>query len=136
MPNRHRTSEELEFNKIVGTNIKFLRIKKNLNQTKVGQAIGTTYQQIQKYEHGTNAVSSIKLKKIAKKFNVSIDVLTDPMMIAKYKGFTEDGKIYSKDSFDMPIKITQIKLKNKEDHISDAYINEDKKFYKNEHNQN
>lgn len=43
-----------------------------------------------------------------------MDVLTDPMMIAKYKGFTEDGKIYSVDSFNMPIKITQIKLKNNE----------------------
>ena len=111
MPNRHRTSEELEFNKTVGTNIKFLRKKENLNQTKIASAIGTTYQQIQKYEHGTNGVSSIKLKKIAKKFNVSMDVLTDPMMIAKYEGF-------------------------KEEHITDAYINEDIKLYTNEHNKN
>ena len=90
MPNRHRTSEELEFNRTVGANIKFLRRKKNLNQTKVGQAIGTTYQQIQKYEHGSNGVSSIKLKLIAKKFNVSMDVLTDPMMVAKYEGFNNE----------------------------------------------
>ena len=90
MPNRHRTSEELEFNKTVGTNIKFLRKKENLNQTKIASAIGTTYQQIQKYEHGTNGVSSIKLKKIAKKFNVSMDVLTDPMMVAKYEGFNNE----------------------------------------------
>ena len=90
MPNRHRTTEELEFNRTVGANIKFLRKKRNLNQSKVGQAIGTTYQQIQKYEHGSNGVSSIKLKKIDKKFNVSMDVLADPMMIAKYEGFNNE----------------------------------------------
>jgi transcriptional regulator with XRE-family HTH domain len=84
MSNRHRSNEELEFNKTVGANIKFLRKRKKLNQTKVGQAIGTTFQQIQKYEKGSNGISSIKLKLIADKFNVSMDVLADPMMIPKY----------------------------------------------------
>ena len=90
MPNRHRTSEELEFNRTVGANIKFLRKKRNLNQSKVGQVIGTTFQQIQKYEKGANGISSIKLKLIANKFNVSMDVLADPMMIAKYEGFNNE----------------------------------------------
>ena len=90
MPNRHRTSEELEFNAAVGRNIKFLRKKRNLNQSKVGQAIGTTVQQIQKYEKGSNGVSSNKLKLLANKFNVSMDVLADPMMIAKYEGFSNE----------------------------------------------
>jgi transcriptional regulator with XRE-family HTH domain len=90
MPNRHRTSEELEFNAAVGRNIKFLRKKRNLNQSKVGQAIGTTFQQIQKYEKGSNGVSSNKLKLLANKFNVSMDVLADPMMIAKYEGFSNE----------------------------------------------
>ena len=92
MPNRHRTSEELEFNAAVGRNIKFLRKKRNLNQSKVGQAIGTTFQQIQKYEKGSNGVSSNKLKLLANKFNVSMDVLADPMMIAKYEGFNNEHK--------------------------------------------
>ena len=90
MPNRHRTSEELNFNATVGKNIRFLRKKRNLNQTKVGQAIGTTFQQIQKYEKGSNGVSSNKLKLLANKFNVSMDVLADPMMIAKYEGFSNE----------------------------------------------
>ena len=88
MPNRHRTTEELEFNKTVGANIKFLRKKRNLNQTRVANVIGTTFQQIQKYEKGSNGVSSNKLKLLADKFNVSMDVLADPKMIAKYEGFT------------------------------------------------
>ena len=110
MPNRHRTTEEIAFNRTVGANIKYLRKRRNLNQSKVGQAIGTTFQQIQKYEKGTNGVSGNKLKLLAAKFNVSMDVLTDPMMVAKYEGF-------------------------KEEHVTDAYINEDKKLYQNEHNQ-
>tara|TARA_R110002020_G_scaffold2067_2_gene9485 strand:+ start:494 stop:778 length:285 start_codon:yes stop_codon:yes gene_type:complete len=89
MPNKHRTAEELAFNATVGRNIKYLRKSKNLNQTKVATAIGTSFQQIQKYEKGKNGCSGIKLKLIANKFNVSMDVLVDPMMIAKYEGFKD-----------------------------------------------
>jgi transcriptional regulator with XRE-family HTH domain len=90
MPNRHRTSEELEFNATVGRNIRFLRKKKNLNQTRLANVIGTSFQQIQKYEKGSNGVSSIKLKLLAKKLNVSMDVLADPMMIATYEGLNNE----------------------------------------------
>ena len=92
MPNRHRTVEELTFNATVGRNIKFLRKRRNLNQSKVAATIGTTFQQVQKYEKGANGCSAIKLSLIANKFNVSMDVLADPMMIAKYEGLNEYNK--------------------------------------------
>ena len=90
MPNRHRTNEELAVNKVIGQNLKYLRKVNDLNQTKVGNAIGVTFQQIQKYEKGKNGVSSYRLKQLADKFKVSLDVLLDPNMITKYRGFTGD----------------------------------------------
>ena len=88
MPNRHRTDEELAVNKVVGQNIKYLRKVHYLNQTKVGNAIGVTFQQIQKYEKGKNGLSALRLKQLADKFKVSLDVLIDPNMITKHRGFT------------------------------------------------
>ena len=90
MPNRHRTNEELAVNKTVGQNLKYLRKVNELNQTKVGNAIGVTFQQIQKYEKGKNGVSSYRLKQLADKFKVSLDVLLDPNMISLHRGFTGD----------------------------------------------
>ena len=90
MSNRHRTNEELTVNRIVGQNIKYLRKLHYLNQTKVGEAIGVTFQQIQKYEKGMNGLSALRLKQLADKFKVSLDVLVDPNMITKHRGFTGD----------------------------------------------
>ena len=90
MSNRHRTNEELAINTVVGQNLKYLRKVHNLNQTKVGNAIGVTFQQIQKYEKGKNGLSALRLKQLADKFKVSLDVLVDPSMITKHRGFTGD----------------------------------------------
>ena len=90
MSNRHRTNEELAINTVVGQNLKYLRKVNDLNQTKVGNAIGVTFQQIQKYEKGMNGLSALRLKQLADKFKVSLDVLVDPNMITKHRGFTGD----------------------------------------------
>ena len=88
MPNRHRTNEELAINTVVGQNLKYLRKVNDLNQTKVGNAIGVTFQQIQKYEKGMNGLSALRLKQLADKFKVSLDILVDPKMITSHRGFT------------------------------------------------
>ena len=65
MPNKHRTDEELAINRIVGQNLKYLRKLNNLNQTKVGNALKVSFQQIQKYEKGTNRIGASRLQHIA-----------------------------------------------------------------------
>ncbi len=42
----------------VGQQIAFARKAKRLSQTQLGDAIGVTFQQVQKYERGTNRVSA------------------------------------------------------------------------------
>ena len=90
MPNKHRTDEELTINRIVGQNLKYLRKLNNLNQTKVGNALKVSFQQIQKYEKGMNGLSALRLKQLADKFKVSLDVLIDPNMISLHRGFSPD----------------------------------------------
>jgi transcriptional regulator with XRE-family HTH domain len=90
MSNQGKRPDEIEFNTVVGKNIRYLRKSKKLTQTDVGQAIGVSFQQVQKYENGQNGLHSFSLYKIAHKvFNISMDVLADPQMIVKHKGFSE-----------------------------------------------
>jgi transcriptional regulator with XRE-family HTH domain len=43
---------------IVGDNIRVHRLARGMSQTALGKAIGVTFQQVQKYEKGTNRVGS------------------------------------------------------------------------------
>ena len=56
MSNQGKRPDEVEFNTIVGKNIRYLRKSKKLTQTKVADAIGVSFQQVQKYEKGVNRV--------------------------------------------------------------------------------
>ena len=49
------------------------RLSLGLTQTKVAQAINVTFQQIQKYEKGTNGVSSIRLLQLSNYLKVPIN---------------------------------------------------------------
>ena len=56
----------------VGARIKNLRLRNRLSQTRLGEQIGVTFQQIQKYESGTNRVSAGRLAQLANFFVVPI----------------------------------------------------------------
>jgi transcriptional regulator with XRE-family HTH domain len=56
----------------VGKRVREHRKSLGLSQTKLGDSIGLTFQQIQKYERGTNRVSASKLWAIANLFDVPI----------------------------------------------------------------
>jgi transcriptional regulator with XRE-family HTH domain len=63
---------ENNFNKHLGSKLKLRRLALGLTQTKVAKAINVTFQQIQKYEKGTNGVSSIRLLQLSNYLKVSI----------------------------------------------------------------
>jgi len=64
---------EDNFNKHLGTKLKLRRLALGLTQTKVAKAINVTFQQIQKYEKGTNGVSSIRLLQLANYLKVPVN---------------------------------------------------------------
>jgi transcriptional regulator with XRE-family HTH domain len=51
--------------KQVGLNIRVHRLAKDMTQEDLGEKIGVTFQQVQKYEKGTNRVGSGRLYQIA-----------------------------------------------------------------------
>ena len=64
---------EDNFNKHLGNKLKLRRLALGLRQTKVAKAINVTFQQIQKYEKGTNGVSSIRLLQLSNYLKVPIN---------------------------------------------------------------
>ena len=56
---------EKNFNVHLGKKLRMRRLSLGLTQTKVANAINVTFQQIQKYEKGTNGVSSSRLLQLA-----------------------------------------------------------------------
>ena len=67
---------------MVGANIRFLRIARRLTQTKVSLAIDVTFQQMQKYEAGTNCLNTYRLVQLADFFKVGVQDLVNPDFIA------------------------------------------------------
>jgi transcriptional regulator with XRE-family HTH domain len=66
-----------QVDKVVGQNIRIFRTAKGMSQTELGDAIGVTFQQVQKYESGANRVSSSRLSMIAKTLNTPVSTFFD-----------------------------------------------------------
>ncbi len=66
-----------EIDHLVGQNIRIFRIARGMSQTALGDAIGVTFQQIQKYENGANRMGSSALVKIASALQVPVARLFD-----------------------------------------------------------
>ena len=63
---------EENFNLHLGKKLRMRRLSLGLTQTKVAEAINVTFQQIQKYEKGTNGVSSNRLMQLSNYLKVPI----------------------------------------------------------------
>jgi transcriptional regulator with XRE-family HTH domain len=61
--------------KAIGGRLKLYRQRANLSQTALGKHLGVSFQQVQKYENGTNRVSAASLMKIARFLNIPISDL-------------------------------------------------------------
>ena len=63
---------------ILGARIKTLRKERGLTQTALGERLGITFQQVQKYENGANRVSAIALLKLAEALGVApLELMAD-----------------------------------------------------------
>jgi len=67
----------------VGSRVRFRRHVMGMSQTELGEQIGVTFQQIQKYERGTNRISASRLFMIANILSAPVEFFfagldTDP----------------------------------------------------------
>ena len=56
----------------VGARLRMRRLMMGLSQSKLGEHLGVTFQQIQKYEKGTNRISAARLKQAAQVLDTTI----------------------------------------------------------------
>ena len=59
----------------IARRLKATRITQGMTQTELGQAIGVTFQQVQKYERGSNRISASTLIKCAVALDTSVAAL-------------------------------------------------------------
>ena len=79
--------------KYVGSRVRMRRIMLGMSQEKLGEALGLTFQQVQKYEKGTNRVGASRLQQIAEILQVPVSFLFDggPSGVASSENFGEAG---------------------------------------------
>ena len=61
----------------IGSRVRMRRISIGMSQEKLGEMLGLTFQQVQKYEKGTNRISVGRLVDIAKILGVDIHFFFD-----------------------------------------------------------
>ena len=66
----------------VGARLRQRRTLLGMNQTKLGSAIGLTFQQVQKYEKGTNRISASRLYALSGTLDVPVEYFFDDMPTA------------------------------------------------------
>jgi transcriptional regulator with XRE-family HTH domain len=87
----------------VGARIRMQRMVRGLSQTDLGDAVGVSFQQVQKYENGANRVSASRLQQIAKALGATPEFFFDgaPTMAGSNAGSKElaviDNFISSRD---------------------------------------
>lgn len=70
---RPRNDEPSPLDVYIGTRIRLRRTLLGLSQAKLATAIGLTFQQIQKYEHGSNRIGASRLHQLSRVLDVPVD---------------------------------------------------------------
>jgi transcriptional regulator with XRE-family HTH domain len=80
----------------VGTRIRMRRMLVGMSQEKLGERLGLTFQQVQKYEKGTNRVSASRLFHVAQVLGVTVQYfyedLPEGAESGAVEGFAESGE--------------------------------------------
>ena len=82
----------------IGKRVRTLRLQRGLSQSDLGALISVTFQQVQKYEKGTNRISAGRLQRIAEVLSVPVSFFFDG---------PEDGRKHSKSSVDVEFSFLQ-----------------------------
>jgi transcriptional regulator with XRE-family HTH domain len=77
----------------VGSRVRLRRTLLGMSQEKLGAALGLTFQQVQKYERGTNRIGSSRLYQLSRILDVPVSFFFDDMpgeVAQKHTGLSED----------------------------------------------
>jgi transcriptional regulator with XRE-family HTH domain len=77
--------------KHVGSRVRMRRMMLSMSQEKLGDALGLTFQQVQKYEKGTNRIGASRLQQIAQILQVPVSFFFEGAPTATTIGVRVDG---------------------------------------------
>jgi transcriptional regulator with XRE-family HTH domain len=63
------------YDREIALRVRTLRLSRRMSQNDVGERLGVTFQQVQKYENGANRIGAGRLQRIAEVFEVPVSVL-------------------------------------------------------------
>ncbi|MEM7565662.1 MAG: helix-turn-helix transcriptional regulator [Pseudomonadota bacterium] len=91
---------------VIGQRLRTLRTEMKVSQSKLGDDVGISFQQVQKYERGANRISASRLYKIASALGVNVNYFfTDFFVPANgATGMAEEGEPYKAPPSDAAIK--------------------------------
>ena len=89
IPGTHRSEEEVAFDKHVGLKLRQARILSKISQSNVGELVDLTFQQIQKYENGTNRIGASRLWRFSQILEVPVSYF--------FEGLEEGNQLASDD---------------------------------------
>lgn len=82
-----------DIDKCVANNLRTKRLMKGLSQQELGEAVNVSIQQIQKYEKGTNRISSSRLYTFANLLGVPVSFF--------FQGMDSDMSVFGEDDIDL-----------------------------------
>jgi transcriptional regulator with XRE-family HTH domain len=68
-------SRDKKIDRLIGQAMRSHRSKQGLSQTALGELLGVTFQQIQKYERGINSVAAARIPDLCNALGISADEL-------------------------------------------------------------
>ncbi|WP_254492492.1 helix-turn-helix transcriptional regulator [Bartonella sp. B1099] len=92
-------TNNLNIDLLVGKRIRLRRKRLKMSQTTLGNALGISFQQIQKYENGLNRVSAGRLMQISDILNVPISFFYADIMPKQQPPYHHDEAISSKEEY-------------------------------------
>ena len=72
--------------KHVGSRVRMRRMMLSMSQEKLGDALGLTFQQVQKYEKGTNRIGASRLQQIATVLSVPVSFFFEGAPVPEMAG--------------------------------------------------
>jgi transcriptional regulator with XRE-family HTH domain len=103
-----------KIDRVIGRNIRVHRLAKEMSQTELGERLGLSFQQVQKYENGDNRVGSGRLYQIAAILGVHVSTL--------YKGGERAGKADGSGLLDLLTEPQSVRLIRAFAKINDAAV--------------
>src|SRR6195256_6049037 len=78
-PGRQKSDKPNPIDVQVGARVRLRRNMLGLSQEKLGEAIGLTFQQVQKYERGANRIGASRLHELSRVLDVPVSFFFDSM---------------------------------------------------------